>query len=578
MLKQLAKCIREYKLTSILAPISITMEVVMETIIPFVMAKLIDNGINKGNMTYVALCCVILVGCCILSMTFGSLSARWAAIASAGFAKNVRHDMYHKIQEYSFKSIDKFSTSSLVTRLTTDVANLQNSYQMIIRIAFRSPAIFLFSLIMAFTINHKLSLIFLAAIPVLAIGLWLIMSHAHPIFKRTFKKYDKLNNVVQENLRGVRVVKSYVREDFEKEKFETASADIYKDFVKAERLLAFNNPLMQTCMYACMLLIAWFGAKLIVSHSMTEGELMSMVTYAMQILSSLMMLSMIFVMITISRASAERICEVLSEETDLKNPENPIFDVADGSIEFKNVFFSYGKNNDKGGNCLKGVSVKINSGETVGIIGGTGSAKSTFISLIPRLYDATEGSVFVGGKDVRDYDIESLRNQVSVVLQKNELFSGTIKENLRWGNENATDEELIHACKLAEADRFISEFPDGYATMIEQGGTNVSGGQKQRICIARALLKNPKILILDDSTSAVDTKTDALIRKAFAEDIPNTTKIIIAQRISSVEQADKIIVLDDGKIDGIGTHKELLENNEIYKEVYYSQQKGGIAQ
>ena len=546
MIKQLAKCIREYKLTSILAPISITMEVVMETIIPFVMAKLIDNGINKGDMTYVALCCVILVGCCILSMTFGSLSARWAAIASSGFAKNVRHDMYHKIQEYSFKSIDKFSTSSLVTRLTTDVANLQNSYQMIIRIAFRSPAIFIFSLIMAFTINHKLSLIFLAAIPVLAIGLWLIMSNAHPIFKRTFKKYDKLNNVVQENLRGVRVVKSYVREDFEKKKFETASADIYKDFVKAERLLAFNNPLMQTCMYACMLLIAWFGAKLIVSHSMTEGELMSMVTYAMQILSSLMMLSMIFVMITISRASAERICEVLSEETDLKNRDNPIFDVSDGSIEFKDVFFSYGKNNDKGGNCLKGVSVKINSGETVGIIGGTGSAKSTFISLIPRLYDTTEGSVFVGGKDVRDYDIESLRNQVSVVLQKNELFSGTIKDNLRWGNENATDEELIHACKLAQADSFIKEFPDGYDTMIEQGGTNVSGGQKQRICIARALLKNPKILILDDSTSAVDTKTDALIRKAFAEDIPNTTKIIIAQRISSVEHADKIIVLDDG--------------------------------
>lgn len=578
MFKQLAKCIREYKLTSILAPISITMEVVMETIIPFVMAKLIDNGINKGDMTYVALCCVILVGCCILSMTFGSLSARWAAIASSGFAKNVRHDMYHKIQEYSFKSIDKFSTSSLVTRLTTDVANLQNSYQMIIRIAFRSPAIFIFSLIMAFTINHKLSLIFLAAIPVLAIGLWLIMSNAHPIFKRTFKKYDKLNNVVQENLRGVRVVKSYVREDFEKKKFETASADIYKDFVKAERLLAFNNPLMQTCMYACMLLIAWFGAKLIVSHSMTEGELMSMVTYAMQILSSLMMLSMIFVMITISRASAERICEVLSEETDLKNRDNPIFDVSDGSIEFKDVFFSYGKNNDKGGNCLKGVSVKINSGETVGIIGGTGSAKSTFISLIPRLYDTTEGSVFVGGKDVRDYDIESLRNQVSVVLQKNELFSGTIKENLRWGNENATDEELIHACKLAQADYFIKEFPDGYDTMIEQGGTNVSGGQKQRICIARALLKNPKILILDDSTSAVDTKTDALIRKAFAEDIPNTTKIIIAQRISSVEHANKIIVLDDGKIDGIGTHKELLENNKIYKEVYYSQQKGGIAQ
>ena len=577
MLKQLAKCIREYKLTSILAPISITMEVVMETIIPFIMAKLIDNGINKGDMSYVAWCCVILVGCCGLSMTFGSLSARWAAVASAGFAKNMRHDMYYKIQEYSFKSIDKFSTSSLVTRLTTDVANLQNAYQMVIRIAFRSPAIFLFSLIMAFTVNYRLSLIFLAAIPILATGLWLIMGHAHPIFKRTFKKYDKLNNVVQENLRGVRVVKSYVRGDFENQKFEAASADIYNDFVKAERILAFNSPLMQTCMYACMLLIAWFGSKLIVSNSMTEGELMTMVTYALQVLSSLMMLSMIFVMITISRASAERVCEVLSEETDLKNPENPLLEVADGSIEFKDVVFSYGKNTGKGGNCLKGISVKIKSGETVGIIGGTGSAKSTFISLIPRLYDVNEGAVMVGGRDVRDYDTKVLRNQVSVVLQKNELFSGTIKENLRWGNENATDEELVHACKLAQADPFISEFPNGYDTVIEQGGTNVSGGQKQRLCIARALLKKPKILILDDSTSAVDTKTDMLIRKAFAEEIPNTTKLIIAQRISSVEHADKIIVLDDGKIDGIGTHEELLKNNEIYKEVYYSQQKGEVA-
>lgn len=578
MLKQLAKCIREYKLTSILAPITITMEVVMETIIPFVMAKLIDNGINKNDMSYVAICCVILVVCCGISMLFGSLSARFAAIASAGFAKNVRHDMFHKIQEYSFKSIDKFSTSSLVTRLTTDVANLQNSYQMIIRIAFRSPAIFLFSLIMAFTVNHNLSLVFLAAIPILSVGLGLIMSHAHPIFKRTFKKYDKLNNVVQENLRGIRVVKSYVREDYEKQKFESASGDIYNDFVKAERLIAFNSPLMQTCMYGCMLLIAWFGAKLIVGSSMTEGELMSMITYAIQVLSSLMMLSMIFVMITISRASAERVCEVLSEEIDLKNPENPIFEVADGSIEFKDVVFSYGKNNSKGGNCLKGINVKINSGETVGIIGGTGSAKSTFISLIPRLYDVTDGAVFVGGKDVRDYDVETLRNQVAVVLQKNELFSGTIKENLRWGNENATDEQIIHACELAQADDFIKAFPDGYDTMIEQGGTNVSGGQKQRLCIARALLKNPKILILDDSTSAVDTKTDMLIRKAFAEEIPATTKLIIAQRISSVEHADKIIVLDDGNINGVGNHKELLENNEIYKEVYYSQQKGGISE
>ncbi len=576
MLKQLAKCIREYKLPSILAPITIMMEVVMETVIPFVMAKLIDNGINKGDMSYVGWCCAILIGCCALSMSFGSLSARFAAIASSGFAKNVRHDMFHKIQEFSFKSIDKFSTSSLVTRLTTDVSNLQNSFQMVIRIAFRSPAIFLFSLIMAFTVNPKLSLIFLAAIPVLGIGLWLIMSHAHPIFKRTFKKYDKLNNVVQENLRGVRVVKSYVREDFEKQKFEAASGEIYNDFVKAERLIAFNSPLMQACMYACILLIAWFGSKLIVSGSMTEGELMSMITYSLQVLSSLMMLSMIFVMLIISRASAERVCEVLCEETDLKNPENPIFEVADGSIEFKNTVFSYGKQGSKGGDCLKGISVRIESGETVGIIGGTGSAKSTFISLIPRLYDATAGAVFVGGRDVREYDMEALRNQVSVVLQKNELFSGTIKENLRWGNEHATDEELIHACKLAQADSFIKDFPDGYDTLIEQGGTNVSGGQKQRLCIARALLKKPKILILDDSTSAVDTKTDSLIRKAFKEEIPNTTKLIIAQRISSVESADKIIVLNDGKIDGIGTHTELLESNEIYKEVYYSQQKGGM--
>ncbi|MBQ7108285.1 MAG: ABC transporter ATP-binding protein [Clostridia bacterium] len=578
MLKKLAKCIREYKLQTVLAPLTIMMEVVMETIIPFIMAKLIDNGINKGDMSYVAYSCLILVGCCGLSMAFGSLSARFAAVASAGFAKNVRHDMFHKIQEFSFRSIDKFSTSSLVTRLTTDVSNLQNSFQMVIRIAFRSPAIFLFSLIMAFTVNKNLSLIFLFAIPVLAVGLWLIMSHAHPIFKRTFKKYDKLNNVVQENLRGVRVVKSFVRADYEKQKFESASGDIYNDFVKAERLIAFNSPLMQTCMYTSMLLIAWFGAKLIVGSSLTEGQLMSMITYSMQVLSSLMMLSMIFVMLTISRASAERICEVLSEETDLKNPENPVFEIADGSIEFKNVVFSYGRAEEKGGDCLKGISVKISSGETVGIIGSTGSAKSTFISLIPRLYDVNSGAVFVGGRDVREYDMQALRNQVAVVLQKNELFSGTIKENLRWGNENATDDELIHACKLAQADEFVTQFPDGYDTLIEQSGTNVSGGQKQRLCIARALLKKPKILILDDSTSAVDTKTDMLIRKAFSEEIPDTTKLIIAQRISSVEQADKIIVLDDGKINGVGTHKELLENNEIYKEVYFSQQKGVMSE
>lgn len=576
MLKRLAQCIREYKVPSILAPITIMMEVAMETIIPLIMAKLIDNGINTGNMRYVTFCCLILLGCCLLSMLFGSLSARLAATASAGFAKNLRHDMYHKIQEYSFSSIDKFSTSSLVTRLTTDVSNLQHSYQMVIRIAFRSPAIFLFSLIMAFHVNPKLSLIFLAAIPILALGLYLIMTHAHPIFKRTFKTYDKLNNVVQENLHGIRVVKSYVRENHETEKFEAVSGSIYKNFVSAERLLAFNAPLMQIAMYGCMLLIAWFGAKLIVSHSMTEGELLSIITYSMQVLSSLMMLSMIFVMLTMSRTAGERVCEVLEEQTDLQNPEHPVTEVADGSIVFDHVNFSYGKGKGKGGLCLKDVSLNIPSGQTVGIIGGTGSAKSTLISMIPRLYDVTNGSVKVGGLDVRQYDMEALRNAVSVVLQKNVLFSGTIKENLRWGNEHATDAELERVCRLAEADGFIKEFPDGYDTHIEQGGANVSGGQKQRLCIARALLKKPKILILDDSTSAVDTKTDALIRRAFAEEIPNTTKLIIAQRISSVEHADQIIVLEDGAVNAVGTHAELLASNAIYQEVYYSQVKGGI--
>ena len=577
MIKRLAKCIREYKLPSIIAPITIMLEVVMEVIIPILMAELIDNGIQgkggAGDMGYVLKIGLILIGCCVLSMLFGVISARCAAVASSGFAKNVRHDMYYNIQNFSFSSIDRFSTSSLVTRLTTDVTNVQNSYQMIIRIAFRSPSILIFSLIMAFRVNHKLSLIFLCVIPILALGLWLIMGHAHPIFRKVFKTYDKLNNVIQENLRGIRVVKSFVREEHEKEKFKSVSGEIYNGFTKAEKLLAFNSPLMQTCMYGSMLLIAWFGSKLIVSNSMTQGELLSIITYAMQILSSLMMVSMIFVMLSISRASAERICEVLSEDTDLKNPQNPVFEVENGSITFENVSFGYSKR--KGGLCLDNINLNIKSGETVGIIGGTGSAKSTLISMIPRLYDVQSGSVKVGGRDVREYDITSLRNQVAVVLQKNELFSGTIKDNLRWGNENATDEELVHACCLAQADGFIRAFPDGYDTYIEQGGTNVSGGQKQRLCIARALLKKPKILILDDSTSAVDTATDALIRKAFAEEIPHTTKLIIAQRISSVEYADKIIVLDNGKINAVGTHKELLETNPIYREVYQSQQKGG---
>lgn len=432
----------------------------------------------------------------------------------------------------------------------------------------------IFSLIMAFSINHQLSLIFLACIPILGVGLYLIMSKAHPIFERVFKTYDKLNNVVQENLRGIRVVKSFVREDYEKEKFGTISEDIYSDFSKAEKTLAYNMPLMQFCVFASMLLISWFGARLIVGSTMTTGELMSLITYTMQILMSLMMLSMVFVMITISRASAERIVEVLNEESDLHNPKHPVYEVKDGAIRFDNVEFSYKKGSGKP--CLKGINLTINAGETVGIIGGTGSSKSSLVQLIPRLYDVTEGSVSVGGVDVRDYDIETLRNEVAMVLQKNVLFSGTIKENLRWGNENATDEELVHACKLAQADGFITQFPDGYDTYIEQGGTNVSGGQKQRLCIARALLKKPKILILDDSTSAVDTQTDAQIRQAMRDEIPGTTKLIIAQRISSIEDADKIIVLDEGEINAVGTHEELLETNEIYREVYTSQQKGGL--
>ena len=576
MIKRLSKCIREYKLPSILAPIFISIEVILEVFIPKIMGKLIDNGIDMGDTAYVIRMGFVLVVLCSLSLLSGVASGTAAAKASSGFAKNLRHDMYHNVQNFSFANIDKFSTSGLVTRLTTDVTNLQNSYQMIIRIAVRSPAMLIFSLTMALSINAKISVIFLCVIPILALGLYLITTNAHPVFKRVFKTYDKLNRVVNENLHGIRVVKSFVREDEEEKKFKTVSGKIYADSQKAESLIAFNAPLMQFSSYLCMLLIAWFGARLIVGSNATEmttGDLFSVITYTMQILSTLMMLSMIFVMLTMSKASGERVCEVLNEVTDLHNPENPVSEVKDGSIDFENVGFSYAK--DNGNLCLKNVSLSIKSGETIGIIGATGSSKTSFVQLIPRLYDVTEGCVKVGGTDVREYDLEALRNEVAMVLQKNVLFSGTIKDNLRWGNENATDEEMIEACKLAQAHPFITEMPEGYDTYIEQGGTNVSGGQKQRICIARSLLKKPKILILDDSTSAVDTKTDALIRIAFKEYIPETTKIIIAQRISSIQDADKIIVLDGGEVSAFGSHDELMQSSEIYKEVYNSQVKGG---
>ncbi|CUX45273.1 ABC transporter ATP-binding protein [Clostridium sp. C105KSO13] len=579
MLKTLAKSIREHKRNSILTPILVSLEVFMEVIIPLLMAKLIDYGIDEGDMGYIWKVGIFLLLAALLSLFFGAAAGGTAAYASAGLAKNLRTDMYANIQKFSFSNIDKFSASSLVTRMTTDVTNLQTAYHMMIRMAMRAPMMLIFSLVCALRVSARLSVAFLICIPILGIGLYLIMSGVHPIFRRVFRTYDKLNTVVQENVRGVRVVKSFVREEHENEKFQNISGSIYKDFAKAEKMLAFNMPLMQFCMYACMLAFSWFGARMIVASGgnpakgLSTGGLMSLITYSMQILMSLMMLSMVFVMLTVSKASAERVVEVLTEESNLKDKENPVMEVKDGSIEYENVSFCYSRKADK--NCLSGINIKIASGETIGIIGGTGSSKSTLVQLIPRLYDVTEGDLKVGGVDVRDYDVEALRNQVAMVLQKNELFSGTIKENLRWGDEKATEEELIHACILAQADDFIREFPAGYDTYIEQGGSNVSGGQKQRICIARALLKKPKILILDDSTSAVDTRTDALIRKAFMEEIPDTTKLIIAQRISSVQDADKIIVLDDGKVDGFGTHEELLENNMIYREVYESQQKGG---
>ncbi len=575
MIKKLLKSVREYKFPSFLAPIFVTMEVIIEVFIPFTMANIIDKGIQMQDLNYILRTGSIIVLMALVSLACGALSGKFAAVASAGFAKNLRKDMFYNIQNFSFSNIDKFSSSSLITRLTTDVTNIQNSYQMIIRTAVRSPAMIIFSFAMAFNINHSLSMVFLAIIPILAIGLFLIAKNAHPIFEKVFKTYDKLNLVVSENLRGIRVVKTFVREEHEKKKFNSVSDRIYALFSKAEKLLSFNAPLMQFSSYFCMLLLSWFGAKIIVNSgqtALTTGQLTSLFSYTMQILMSLMMLSMIFVMIIISRSSARRICEVLFEKCNLTNPENPIFEIADGSISFKNVSFSYSSDAER--LCLKNINLDINSGETIGIIGGTGSSKSTLVQLIPRLYDVTEGELFVGGKNVKSYDLESLRNSVAMVLQKNLLFSGTIAENLRWGNKDATDEEIFEACRLAQADDFIKEFPEKYNTYIEQGGTNVSGGQKQRLCIARALLKKPKILILDDSTSAVDTKTDSLIRKAFSEYIPETTKIIIAQRISSIENADKIIVMDNGKLNAFGTHEELLKTNKIYREVYYSQAGG----
>jgi ATP-binding cassette subfamily B protein len=546
----------------------------MEVLLPYFMARLIDQGINVGNMEKITQYGLLLVVMAIVSLMFGALSGHFAAVASCGFAKNLRREMFEKVQTFSFFNIDKFSTSSLVTRLTTDVTNIQNAYQMIIRVAVRSPIMFISAIVLSLSISPKMSSIFFCVMPILLIALILIVSKAHPTFMKVFKTYDKLNNVVQENLRGIRVVKSFVREDYEKEKFNGVSGEIYKLFSKAERLISLNQPLMMFCMDLCMLLISWIGAKLIITTnqvSLTTGELTSMISYAMQILMSLMMFSMVFVMITMSRASAERVVEVLEEKSDLNNCENPIKSVPNGDIDFEDVNFSYSKKLDN--LCLKGVNLHIKQGETVGIIGGTGSSKSTFVQLIPRIYDTTSGTVKVGGIDVKKYDIETLRNEVAMVLQKNVLFSGTIKENLRWGDQNATDEQIKHVCELAQADDFIQNFPKKYDTYIEQGGTNVSGGQKQRLCIARALLKKPKILILDDSTSAVDTKTDTLIRKAFREEIPNTTKIIIAQRVSSVMDADKIIVLDNGAIVGFGNHDELLKTNSIYQEVYYSQTK-----
>lgn len=578
MIKTLTKSLREYKKESWLTVLLSIFEVIFEIVIPLCMAELIDRGVEGGTMGMVWKYGIALLIFALLQLATGMVSAHVGARASAGFAANLRQDMYDRVQTFAFSNIDKFSTASIVTRLTTDVTNLQNAYLMIIRMAIRGPVMILFSMIVAMRINVEISMTFLVVIPILAVLLALIVLRVHPIFKRVFETYDGLNNVVQEDLRGIRVVKSFQQEGYEIGKFKKISQGIYQDFAKGERIIALNSPLMQTCMYGCMILISWIGAKAIVAsgnnaaYGLTTGNLTAMFTYATQILFSLMMLSMVFAMIVIASSSAQRIAEILQEDADISNPPQPVETVKDGSIVFDHVEFSYASKADKP--VLTDICLNIPSGQTVGIIGGTGSSKSSLVQLIPRLYDVTGGSVSLGGVDVRNYDLTALRNAVAMVLQKNELFSGTVAENLRWGNENATDEEIRHACVLAQADEFISAMPKGYDTYIEQGGANVSGGQKQRLCIARALLKKPKVLILDDSTSAVDTRTDALIQKAFAEFIPETTKIIIAQRISSVQHADQILVMEDGRISAVGTHETLLRTSDIYREVYESQQKG----
>ena len=573
MIKTLLSQVKEFKKASFLTPVFMILEVVVETMIPVAMALMIDNGVEKGNMSYIYRVGAVMAVLAIAGLIAGFLGGKYGALASSGFARNLRKAMYANIQTFSFSNIDKFSTAGLITRLTTDVTNLQNAYQMILRMCTRAPASLICAMTMAFLINARLASVYLIAVIFLGFALVMILRRATRYFQEVFKKYDDLNASVQENISGIRVVKAYVREDYETSKFQKACNKVYEMFVRAEKLVVMNMPLMQFTVYACILCISWLGAKMIVGSSLTTGELMSLLTYCMNILMSLMMLSMVFVMVTMSMASAERVTEVINEKADLSNPAQPVVEVPDGRIDFDHVSFRYKKEGKE--NVLKDIDLSIHAGETIGIIGGTGSAKSSLVNLISRLYDVSEGSVKVGGIDVRNYDMEVLRNQVAVVLQKNVLFSGTILENLRWGNKEATEEECERACQLACADEFIQRMPDGYHTYIEQGGTNVSGGQKQRLCIARALLKKPKILILDDSTSAVDTATDAMIRKAFAEEIPDTTKLIIAQRISSIQSADRIIVMEDGRINGFGTHEELLENNPIYQEVYHSQTKAG---